>query len=388
MGRLSDRAREIEPFFVMEILARAQALEGEGRDVVHMEVGEPDFPTPAPIVRAAQAALAAGYTRYTPALGLPALRRAIANYYGARFGVDVAPERIVVTPGSSVALQLVVAALVDPGDEVLLCDPGYPCNRQVVRLAGGRPVPLAVGPESGFQPTPAQVSSAWSGRARALLLASPSNPTGTVVGPAGLRDLHAAAGARGGWLIVDEIYQELAYDAVPHTALALAGDDVLVVNSFSKYFGMTGWRVGWIAAPSGLVGALDRLAQNLYIAAPTVAQHAALAAFEPETIAILEMRRQEFAARRDWLAPALERLGFRVVARPQGAFYLYADCSAFSDNSFSLAARLLEEAGVAVTPGADFGANRPERHLRFAYTTGLDRLQDGVRRIGRFLGVA
>ena len=382
------RTDDIAPFFVMEILARAQALEAQGRDIVHMEVGEPDFPTPEPIVCAAQSALAAGHTRYTPAVGLPALRRAIADYYGRRFGVAVAPERIVVTPGSSVALQLVMAALVDPGDEVLLCDPGYPCNRHLVRMVEGKTIPLPVGPDNGFRPTPEQVEAAWTNRTRALLVASPSNPTGTVIGPDALRDLHAVVRAKGGCLIVDEIYQELAYESAPHTALALEADDVFVVNSFSKYFGMTGWRVGWLVAPPTFVGALDRLAQNLYIAAPTMAQHAAVAAFAPETIAILEERRRIFGERRDWLVPALERLGLRVVARPEGAFYVYADCSAFSDGSFQLAGRLLEEAGVAVTPGADFGTNQPERYLRFAYTTGLGRLQEGVRRIGRFLEIA
>ena len=384
----AERTRDIQPFFVMEILARAQALEAQGLDIVHMEVGEPDFPTPAPIVRAAEAALAAGLTRYTPALGLPALRRAIADYYGQRFGVAVVPERVVVTPGSSLALQLVVAALIDPGDEVLLCDPGYPCNRHLVRLAEGRAVVLPVGPENGFQPTPAQVQAAWTDRTRALLVASPSNPTGTVIGPAELRALHKVVRAGGGHLIVDEIYQELAYESAPQTALALAGEDLFVVNSFSKYFGMTGWRVGWLVAPPAFVGTLDRLAQNLYIAAPTIGQHAAAAAFEPGTVAILEERRRMFGERRDWLVPALERLGFRIAARPQGAFYVYADCSAFAIDSFDLAGRLLEEARVAVTPGADFGANQPERHLRFAYTTDRERLAEGLRRIERFLGEA
>ena len=244
--RPARRTDDIAPFFVMEILARAQALEAQGRDIVHMEVGEPDFPTPEPIVQAAQAALAGGHTRYTPAVGLPALRRAIADYYGRRFGVAVAPGRIVVTPGSSVALQLVMAVLVDPGDEVLLCDPGYPCNRHLVRMVEGRTVALPVGPDNGFRPTPAQVDAAWTDRTRALLVASPSNPTGTVIGPDALRDLHRVVRAKGGCLIVDEIYQELAYESAPHTALALEADDVFVVNSFSKYFGMTGWlSAGW-----------------------------------------------------------------------------------------------------------------------------------------------
>jgi aspartate/methionine/tyrosine aminotransferase len=384
----AERTGDIHPFFVMEILARAQALEAQGRDIVHMEVGEPDFPTPEPIVRAARAALAAGQTRYTPALGLPALRRAIADYYRRRFGVEVASERIVVTPGASVALQLLVSALVDPGDEILLCDPGYPCNRHLVRLAEGRSVSLPLGVANGFRPTPAQIDAAWTTRSRALLVASPSNPTGTVIGREALRELHHAVRSRGGCLIVDEIYQELDYGSVPFTALALEGDDLFVVNSFSKYFGMTGWRVGWAVVPPAFIGTLDRLAQNLYIAAPTLAQHAAIAAFDEETLAILEERRRLFGERRDWLVPALERLGFRVAARPEGAFYVYCDCSAFTTDSFALAERLLLEAGVAVTPGRDFGVNGPERHLRLAYTTGLDRLQEGVGRIARALGVS
>ncbi|MCU0972902.1 MAG: pyridoxal phosphate-dependent aminotransferase [Burkholderiales bacterium] len=369
----------------MRILARAQALEAQGRDVVHMEVGEPDFPTPEPVVRAAQAALAAGLTRYTPAAGLPALREAIAAYYPQRFGVDVSPTRILITPGSSLALQLALAALVDPGDEVLLCDPGYPCNRHLVRLAGGGVVPLPVGPETGFRPTPAQVEAAWTARARALLVASPANPTGTVIGPAAMAALRDAVAARGGMLVVDELYQGLDYDAAPHTALALGSEDVIVVNGFSKYFGMTGWRLGWIIAPEPFAPVLDRLAQNLYLAAPTVAQHAALAALTPETLAILDARRDELRVRRDRLRAGLERLGFVIAAPPEGAFYLYADSSAVAADSFAFAERLLEEAGVAVTPGADFGANRPEKFVRFAYTTEVERLEEGLRRIGEYL---
>jgi len=369
----------------MQILARARALEAAGRDIVHMEIGEPDFVTPEPVMRAAHAAIEAGRTHYTPATGLPELREAIAAHYAAQFGVDVGPGRIVVTPGSSGALQLVLAALVDPGDGVLLSDPGYPCNRHLVRLAGGEAIPLAVGRQEGFQPTPRQVAAVLGPRARTLFVASPANPTGTLIPPTRLEALLDAVRAHRGTLVVDEIYQGLVYSAPPSTALALACDDVLVVNSFSKFFGMTGWRVGWVVAPLGLVPVLDRLAQNLFLAAPTVSQHAALAAFDPETLAILEERRQVFRQRRDYLTGALTELGFEVTARPDGAFYLYADCARFTDDSFDLSEALLEEAGVAVTPGRDFGRHGAERHLRFAYTTSIERLREGVRRIARFL---
>ncbi len=368
----------------MRILARAQALEGQGRDIVHMEVGEPDFPTPEPVVRAAQAALAAGHTRYTPAAGLTALREAIAGYYAQRFDVAVSPARVLVTPGSSLALQLALAALVDPGDEVLLCDPGYPCNRHLVRLAGGSAVPIPVGPDTGFRPTPAHVGAVWTPRARALLVASPANPTGTVIGRAAMAGLRDAVVAHGGMLVVDELYQGLDYGAEPHTALAL-GDDVMVVNGFSKYFGMTGWRVGWLVAPERFTPVLDRLAQNLYLAAPTVAQHAALAALSPETFAILDNRRDILRERRDRLLASLEGLGFRIVAPPEGAFYLYADSSAVASDSFAFAERLLEEAGVAVTPGADFGTHRSEQYVRFAYTTDVSRLEEGASRVSGLL---
>jgi aspartate/methionine/tyrosine aminotransferase len=379
------RARAVEPFHVMRVLARAQALEAQGRDVVHMEVGEPDFPTPDPVVRAAAAALAAGQTRYTPAAGLPALRAAIAAYYAERFGVRVSPARIIVTPGSSLALQLALLALVDPDDDVLLCDPGYPCNRHLVRLAGGRVVPMPLGAESGYRPTPAQVAAAWTARTKALLVASPANPTGTVIDRAAMADLHLVVAARDGMLVVDELYQGLVYEAEPFTALEL-GDDVIVVNGFSKYFGMTGWRVGWIVVPERFADVVDRLAQNLYLAAPTVAQHAAVAALAPDTRALLDARRDVLRVRRDRLRAGLERLGFTFTAPPEGAFYLYADCSARAADSFALAESLLTEAGVAVTPGADFGANRPSSHVRFAYTTDGARLDEGLRRIAAWLG--
>lgn len=380
----ASRLADIAPFHVMELLARAKQLEAEGRDVIHMEVGEPDFPTPAPIVDAAQRAIADGRVFYTPALGLPELRAAIARFYAERYGVSVPAERIVVTAGASGALTLALACLVEPGSEWLLADPGYPCNRHFVRAFEGRPVGVPVDAASNFQPTVAHLERHWNERTAGALLASPANPTGTMLSAAEIDALARCVRARGGQLIVDEIYHGLTYDGDAPTALA-AGDDVFVVQSFSKYFQMTGWRLGWLVVPERHVRDVEKLAQNLFISPSTPAQHAALAAFAPETIVILEARRDEFRRRRDFLAPALERIGFRLAARPQGAFYLYADCGALSDDSEALAHRLLEEAGVAATPGLDFGDNAPKRHLRFAYTTDVDRLAEAVRRIERLL---
>lgn len=376
------RMADIEPFHVMELLRRSRELEAQGRDIIHMEVGEPDFATPAPIVAAATRFLGSGDVHYTAALGLPRLREAIARYYQERFGADVAPERIVVTPGASGALMLAIALTTDPGDQWLLPDPGYPSNRHLVRSFEGVARALPVSAATRFQPSAAQIEAAWTPRTRGLIVASPSNPTGTLLEPAELAALHGAVRARGGVLIVDEIYQGLSYGIEASTALA-AMDDVFVVNSFSKYFGMTGWRLGWLVAPQGAVRELEKLAQHFFIAPSTPAQHAALAAFAPETMEILEARRHEFAARRDTLLPALREAGFVVAAEPQGAFYIYADVSRLAEDSAALAHRLIEEAGVATTPGLDFGENAPRRHLRIAYTTRSERLVEAVERIAR-----
>lgn len=385
MYRPASRTRDIAPFHVMELLSRAKALEAAGRDIVHMEVGEPDFPTPEPIVRAAQTAIASGRVFYTPAFGLPELRQAISDFYASRYGIAVPAARIVVTAGASGALTLALACLVEPGREWLLPDPGYPCNRHFVRSFEGIPVAVPVGPETNFQPTPEHLAAGWNAATDGLIAASPANPTGTMLAAADLAALAGFTRERQGHLIVDEIYHGLTYDTDATTALA-AGDDLWVVQSFSKYFQMTGWRLGWLVVPEPYLRDVEKLAQNLFISPPTPAQYAALAAFAPETLAILEARRSEFQRRRDFLAPALEDLGFRLTARPQGAFYLYCDSSALADDSFALAGRMLEEAGVAATPGLDFGANTPERHIRFAYTTDIDRLGEAVARLGRFLG--
>ncbi|MGQ0752722.1 MAG: pyridoxal phosphate-dependent aminotransferase [Betaproteobacteria bacterium] len=379
-GRLSD----IAPFRVMEILARARELERAGRDIVHMEIGEPDFPTPKPICEAGMAVLATGEVFYTPAQGLPVLREAISGFYRTRYGIDVPPSRIIVTTGASGALLLAVSALVNPGDRVLVSDPGYPCNRHFVRLLDGEPVGVAVGADSNYQLTPELIEQHWDSRTVAAIAASPSNPTGTVIPVPHLETMAEIARVRGGTLIVDEIYHGLTYEYAVPTAASLS-DELFVINSFSKYFNMTGWRLGWMVVPERYVAEVDKLAQNLFLAAPTPAQHAALAAFKPETLAILEARRAEFKARRDYLVPALRQLGFEIPQMPAGAFYVYAGCGALTRDSFGFARDLLEKAGVAITPGIDFGSNAPERHVRFAYTNSVARLQEGVRRIGAFL---
>ncbi len=386
--KLADRLEGIAPFHVMAILARARELEAQGRDIIHLEIGEPDFPTPEPILRAALTALQSGDVHYTPALGVPALREAIAGFYQTRYGVTVSPSRIAVTPGASGALLLATGALLNPGDEILMADPGYPCNRHFARFVNASPVSIPVGPDTAFQLTARLAEQHWTDRTRAVMLASPSNPTGTLAKDSEVRAIAELCAKRDAALIVDEIYHGLVYEGSPGTALACPGN-VWVVNSFSKYFHMTGWRLGWLVAPGAAMEAIERLAQNLFLAAPTPAQHAALVAFGPETMTILEARRQELKARRDYLAPALQALGFGLPVLPQGAFYLYADISRVAragiKNSFEFCARLLEEAGVAITPGIDFGSHEPERFVRFAYTTSCDRLEQAIGRMAAFL---
>ena len=385
MYRPAQRLADISPFHVVELFTRARQLEAEGRDVIHMEVGEPDFPTPEPMARAAQAAIAAGQTFYTESLGLPALREAISDFYRQRYGVAVPAGRIAVTNGASGALNLAFACLADPGSEWLVTDPGYPCNRHILRVYEGRPQNIPVGPQTNFQPTPELLRQHWNANTAGLLVASPANPTGTLLTLPQIEALAEVCREKDGHFLVDEIYHGLTYELDAATACA-AGDDIWVINSFSKYFQMTGWRLGWMVMPEPYARDIEKLAQNLVLCPSAPAQYAALAAFEPATIAILEARRAEFRKRRDFLAPALESIGFRVTARPEGAFYLYCDCSALSDDSFVLARDLLEKTGVAATPGLDFGSNEPEKHIRFAYTTGVDRLAEAADRLRRYFG--
>lgn len=380
----ASRLDRIQPFHVMELLARARELESEGRDIVHMEVGEPDFPTAEPVLEAGIAALRAGHTGYTQACGLPVLRQAIADYYRLTSGIALDPSRVIVTPGASGALMLAMGLLVNPGERVLLPDPGYPCNRNFVRHVDGLPISVPVRASNNFQPTREALESRWQKGTAAAIVGSPANPTGTILPEQSLASVHDWLFERDAALVVDEIYHGLVYGESLRSALAVR-DSVFVVNSFSKYFGMTGWRLGWLVVPAGYQRAAEKLAQNLFIAAPTISQHAALACFKPESLEIFEQRRTAFEERRDYLLQALPKLGFRLPAMPQGAFYLYADVSELTQDSEAFCHQLLEEAGVAVTPGRDFGDQETKRYVRFAYTTGLDRLQAGVERMGAWL---
>jgi len=378
--RRADRIHDISPFRVLQISNAARALLQQHHDVIRMEIGEPDFQAPEPVMAAAQAALRGGHLGYTPALGIAELREAIARFYASQFGIAIAPHRIVVTAGSSAALLLVCALLLGPGDEVLVTDPGYPCNRQFIRTMEARAVGVPVGPATNYQLTPELVEQHWTPHTRAALLASPSNPTGALMARSELKRLADCVRARGGALIVDEIYQGLVYDEPASTALSLA-NDVFVVNSFSKYFGMTGWRLGWTVVPEGAQHDIERLAQHLFICPPSLSQQAALACFRSDTLDILEGRRREFAARRDFLVTALRSLGFRIPVMPGGGFYVYADCGQFSPDSEALCRDLLERAHVALTPGVDFGMHRGREHVRFAYAAPVHRLEQAVSRI-------
>lgn len=381
----ADRLNDIEPFRVMEILSRARQMEAEGRDIVHMEVGEPDFVTAEPIVQAGETALARGYTHYSQAVGMPALRRAIADFYRQDYGVEVDPQRIVITPGASGALLLVATLLMNPGDGMLMTDPGYPCNRHFLRLVEGEAQLVPVGPEDRFQLSAAGAAEYWRDNTIGAMVASPANPTGEILTKTDLSDLYDVCRARDGHLVVDEIYHGLCYDE-PAPSILQITDQAYVINSFSKYFGMTGWRLGWLVAPQQAVPALDKLAQNFFIAPPTMAQYAALAAFDRHTRAILNGRRDELAKRRDYLIAELRALGFDIPHTPSGALYIYAGIDRFSSDSRAFCLQLLEEHGIAITPGMDFGHYRADRHVRFAYTTGMDRLREAVARLKKLYG--
>lgn len=375
---------DIRPFHVMELMTKARELESNGHSIIHLEIGEPDFPTAQPIVTAAQQFLSHGHVHYTASLGLPELRNAIAHFYQTRYQLDIDPKRIVVTAGASGALLLALGVLVNAGDEWLIPDPGYPCNRNFARVFDGKPVAVPVSAESNFQPTPEDLVRHWTAKTRGLMVASPANPTGTILTQSQVADLWRAVTARNGHLIVDEIYHGLTYGLELQSALAV-DSGIFVINSFSKYFGMTGWRLGWMVVPENYVRDVEKLAQNLFICPSTIAQHAALAAFKMEALEILEARRSVFSERRTHMLDGLRSLGFEIPAEPNGAFYIYADCKRFCDDSHVFADELLTKAGVAITSGKDFGANLASSHVRFAYTSNISKLDEALGRIRRYL---
>ncbi len=378
--RFADRVADIQPFHVVEVLTRATELAAAGRDIVHLAAGEPDFASAAPIIEAGRAALARGATRYSQAAGLPALREALSRYYADEYSLDIDPACIMITPGASGALLLLSALLINPGDGMLMTDPGYPCNRHFLRLVEGRGQLVPVSADTRYQLTPALIDQHWRDNTIGAMVASPANPTGSTLSGAQLDALSRAIKARNGYLLVDEIYHGLGYDRATRSVLEF-DQNAFVINSFSKYFGMTGWRLGWLVAPEAAIPALEKLAQNFFISMSTMAQHAALAAFEPATRAILEERKDIFRQRRDFLLPALTELGFAVSCPPEGAFYIYANASRFSTDSKAFCLRMLEEHGVAITPGLDFGNHLANEHVRFSYTTSMDRLELAIERL-------
>ncbi len=381
---VADRMQTITPFYVMELLQRARELEQQGHDIVHMEIGEPDFGTPDLVLNAGIQRLQQGQVKYTPAAGLILLREKIAEYYRQQYDVYVPIERIFITPGASGAFLLALGASVNPGDQLMQADPCYPCNSNFMRLFGVEPLLVPVDADTDFQLNSALIERSWSDRTRGVIIASPSNPTGTIITDQALRETIQMTDRLGGHFYSDEIYHGLVYQRQAQTALKHS-DQAFVINSFSKYFGMTGWRIGWLIAPEHYCEAIEKLAQNVFISTSSIAQYAALVAFDEDNLQELEHRRQIFAERGQFLFDQLQEIGFDIRIKPEGAFYIYADCSAFSKDSFQFAKDLLEQAGVAVTPGKDFGRNTPEHYIRFAYTTDLERLKLGVERISRFI---
>ena len=392
--KISRRAENITPFYVMEVAKAASEL---GARVAHtdapmvfLNIGEPDFTAPPLVQEAALRAISQGHSQYTQATGLPALRARISAWYASRFGVNVPASRIVVTAGASAALQLACLALIDSGDEVLMPDPSYPCNRHFVSAADGRAVLIPTTAQQRFQLSAEQVQAAWGPKTRGVLLASPSNPTGSSIDPDELRRIHAVVQSRSGVTMVDEIYLPLSYEAhYGQTALAL-DDSVISINSFSKYFNMTGWRLGWMVVPEALVPVIERLAQNLFICPSTIAQHAALACFEPESIALYEARRAEFKARRDYFVPALQSLGLDVPVAPDGAFYAWADCSAACarlgiKESWDFSFAVMQQAHVAITPGRDFGTDLTAQFVRFSTASSMEQLHTAIARLRNML---
>ncbi len=378
-AELSSRSA-IDPFVVMDVMREANERQASGSDIIHMEVGQPGTPAPRLAREAAKRAIDSETLGYTDALGMPALRERIARFYAEKYGVRIAPGRVVVTSGSSAGFVLAFLALMDAGDALLLPEPGYPCYRQIARVLGLAPVGLRADAATRFMPTAEQIRAAAAAnpKARAMLLASPANPTGTACEPATFRALIQAAEEAGLCFLSDEIYHGLSY-GMPETTAVSVSDNAIVINSFSKYFSMTGWRVGWMVVPERLTRVFERLAQNLYISVPAVSQVAAIAAFDAADE--LEAYKAVYAGNRALLLNELPRAGFSELAPADGAFYLYADISRWTADSAAFARRMLAETGVAATPGVDFDPVRGGAFLRFSYAGTAADMREAARRL-------
>jgi aspartate/methionine/tyrosine aminotransferase len=382
--RLAQRNSEISSFHVMDLLRRAKELEAQGKDVIHMEIGEPDFPTPQAVINAGITQLKTGKLKYTPAAGLPELRQKIATFYKTRYGVSLDWQRVFITPGASGAFLLAFSTSLNPNEQLLMSDPCYPCNNNFAALFGAKCKNIPVDANTRYQLTANLIKKHWNTSTKGALIASPSNPTGTLISDEELEKTIETVNSFGGCFFSDEIYHGLVYDKTATTALAFS-DNVFVINSFSKYFGMTGWRIGWLIVPEEFIEATEKITQNIYIATSTQSQYAALAAFDSNTLVELEFRRSEFAARRDFLYDGLVKLGFDIDIKPEGAFYIYANCEKFTHDSYQFALDFLESEAVAITPGIDFGHHKADIMLRFSYTTPIDKLTIALQRLERFI---
>lgn len=382
----ASKQQQLTPFKVVDFLAAAIRLEASGRDIVRMEAGEPSLPLPEPMREAAHSALHRGSNRYTPPLGILELRRAIAQYCEQRYHICLDPARVLVSTGSSAALGMICDLMLNPGDSVLVADPGYPCNANFIRRCNANAISIPLGPEQYYQPRATDIAAHWREDTAGLMFASPSNPTGDTIAPGEMRQIADLVAARDGFLVADEIYHGLNYGEEGDTSILEITEDAFVINSFSKYFGLPGWRLGWLVAPEDAIRPLEIMAQNFYISPPNISQQVALAAFDPASLACFEVRREEFKARRDFLVPALRSIGFGIPHTPNGAFYVYANIDGFAEDSEQFCWDMLDKAGVAFTPGTDFGVHHARRHVRFSYTEPLDRLEEAVERLAKALG--
>jgi aspartate/methionine/tyrosine aminotransferase len=387
--RVSARAQAIEPFFVMEIAKAAMAIaatQSSVGEMIHLNIGEPDFKAAPLVEKAAQEAISLGLTQYTHASGTHELREAISNWYLNRWGLHIEPARITVTAGASAALLLSSLALIEAGDEILMPDPSYACNRHFVSVAQGVPTLLPTNALSKFQLSANQIEAHWQPKTRGVMLASPSNPTGTCIDFEELKRIHKIVKARSGITLVDEIYLGLAFgEQEAQSALAI-DDEIISINSFSKYFNMTGWRLGWLVTPLALAPTIERLAQNLFICPSSIAQHAALACFEPSSLRLFEERKAAFKARRDYLVPELKALGFEVPVTPDGAFYCWADCRPLYtrfgvSNSWDFTMKLMHECRIALAPGRDFGEHEVEHYVRISIASSMQDLEQANARM-------